>query len=168
VNFARQYGFDIEKVMDSIIVSRPFNAHQLAGLLIDELDPAVLRQRFGAKLVVISDLLKMFSQQQDLQVDPDKALWLLKEILRSLRRLSSHVSLAVSMRECPARYSRLLFPLFDNQIHIATRPTNEPGRFQVKLRSSNLLLHNEDDGKKQSWSSSFLITERDLKIIPAR
>ncbi len=81
--------------MDSIIVSRPFNIHQLAGLLIDELDPAVVKQRFGAKLIVISDLLKMLIK--DSKIDPDEALLLVKEIERSLRRLSSHVSVVVSM-----------------------------------------------------------------------
>jgi hypothetical protein len=49
VNFARQYGLDIQKVLDSIIVSRPFNIHQLAGLIINELDSAIVTQRFGAK-----------------------------------------------------------------------------------------------------------------------
>jgi RecA/RadA recombinase len=73
VNFARQYGLDIQKVMDSIIVSRPFNIHQLTGLLIDELDPSVVTQRFDAKLVVISDLLKMFTpQQQDSRLDQEE------------------------------------------------------------------------------------------------
>jgi hypothetical protein len=135
VNFARQYGLDIQKVTDGIIVSRPFNIYQLAGFLIDELDAAVVKERFGAKLVVISDLLKMFApQQQDSQIDTDEALWLLKEIARSLRRLSAHELLVVSIRECPAQYRRVLFPLFDNQIHIGSRPTNEPGRFQVKVK----------------------------------
>jgi hypothetical protein len=53
--------------MDSIIVSGPFTIHQLEGLLINELDPATVLQRFSAKLVVISDLLKMFTQ--DSQID---------------------------------------------------------------------------------------------------
>jgi hypothetical protein len=54
--------------MNSIIVSRPFNIHQLAGLLINELDPAIVMQRFGAKVIVVYDLLKMFNQQQDSQM----------------------------------------------------------------------------------------------------
>jgi hypothetical protein len=62
MNFARQYGLDTEKVLNGIIVSRPFNIHQLAGLLIDELDPAIVMQRFGAKLIVISDLLKTLTK----------------------------------------------------------------------------------------------------------
>jgi hypothetical protein len=154
--------------MDSIIVSRPFNIHQLAGLLIDELDPAVVKQRFGAKLIVISDLLKMFIK--DSKIDPDEALLLVKEIERSPRRLSSHVSVVVSMHECPpAQYSRLLLSLFDNQIHITTT-AKEPGRFQVKVKSNFDNLHDEGSSSNSMSepSSSFVITERDLKIIPAR
>ena len=40
VNFARQYGLDVQKVLDSIIVSRPFTIHQLAGLVSNHLDSA--------------------------------------------------------------------------------------------------------------------------------
>jgi hypothetical protein len=89
MNFARQYGLDIQKVVDSIIASRPFNIHQLAGLLINELNPAVIKQRFGAKLVVITDLLKTLVQ--DSQIDPKEARWLVKEIARSLHFTSQQV-----------------------------------------------------------------------------
>jgi hypothetical protein len=168
VNFARQYGLDIQKVLDSIIVSRPFNIHQLAGLLIDELDPAVVKERFGAKLIVISDLLKMFNQQHDSQIDPDEALWLLKEIATSIRRLSSHVAVVVSMHEClTAQYSRLLHhSLFNNQIYIAT--SKEQGRLQVKVKSNFHNRYGEGSSSNSESSFSFLIKERDLNIIPAR
>jgi hypothetical protein len=161
VNFARQYGLDIQKVMESIMVSRPFNVHQLAGLLIDELDPALVTQRFGAKLMVISDLLKMFTEQQDSRLDPDETLWLVKVIARTLRKLSSHVLLVVSMHECPAHYSRLLLlhSLFNNQIHIAT--SKEPGRSQVKVKSNFDNRHDEgkSSNNKSESSCSFVITE---------
>ncbi len=162
VNFARQYGLDIQKILDSIIVSRPFNMHQLAGLLINELDSAaVVTQRFGAKLVVISDMLKTLVQ--DSQIDPDEALWLVKEIARSIRKLSRHVLVVVSLHECLPQYQGLLFRLFDNQIHIAT--TKEPGRLQARV-SNNKNLHHHDGSKREFCS--FIITEKDLKIIPPR
>jgi hypothetical protein len=161
VNFARQYGLDIQKILDSIIVSRPFNMHQLAGLLINELDAAIVRQRFGARLIVISDMLKTLVQ--DLQIDPDEALWLVKEIARSIRNLSHHVLVVASMHECPPLYRSIFFPLFDNQIHIAT--TKEPGWLQAKV-SNNKNLHHHDGGKREFCS--FIMTEKDLKIIPAR
>jgi hypothetical protein len=172
VNFARQYGLDIQKVIDSIIVSRPFNLHQLAGLLINELDPAIISHRFGgAKLIVISDLLRTLVQ--DTRIDPDEALWLVKEISRALRRLSSHVLLVVSMHDCPTRYSRFLLSLFYNRIYIiTTTTTKEPGSFEVKVKSNFLHnRHNEvssSSGKSESSFSSFILTERDLKVVPAR
>lgn len=162
VNFARQYGLDIQKVLDSIIVSRPFNIHQLAGLLINELDPAVVTQRFGAKLIVISDLVKTLVQ--DSQIDPDEARWLVKEMSRSLRKLASNVLVVVSLNECPPQCRSSLLSLFNNQIHIAAA-AKEPSRFRVKVSCKNNLHHHNSSEK---LSSSFIITERDFKIIPAR
>jgi hypothetical protein len=166
VNFARQYGLDVQKVLDSIIVSRPFTIHQLAGLVSNHVDSAgaAVVQRFGAKLVVISDLLKMFVQ--DPQIDPDEARWLVKEMVRSLRKLSSQVLVVVSLHECPPHFRSLLLPIFDNQIHIAA--TKEPNSLQVKVSSN--LLHNRDvlSGSSKNECSSFVIMERDLSIIPVR
>ncbi len=167
VNFARQYGLDIQKVLDSIIVSRPFNIHQLVGLLINELDTTTILQRFGAKLIVISDILKMFVQ--DSQIDQDEARWLVKEIAKSLRNLSSQIMVVISVHECPPQYQSLLLSLFENQIDIAA--TRESSRLHFKISSN---LHNRHEngggggGSKKCESSSFVITERELKIFPAR
>src|SRR5690606_2369015 len=81
VKFARQYGMDSEDVLDRIIVSRPFTITQLAGLIVHELDRAV--RHTSSKLVVISDLLKMFVE--DPQIDRDEIQWLLREITKALR-----------------------------------------------------------------------------------
>ena len=163
VNFALQYGLDVQKVLDSIIVSRPFNIHQLSGLIINELDPAIVLQRFGAKLIVISDLLKLFTQES-LQIDSDEARWLVKEIARSLRKLSRQVLVVVSLNECPPQYRSTLLSLFNNQIHFAAT-TKQSGLFQVKISCKNN-PHHHNSGEKLSFS--FVITERDFKIIPAR
>jgi hypothetical protein len=163
VNFARQYGLDVQKVLDSIIVSRPFNIHQLAGLIINELDSAVITQCIGAKLLVISDLLKMFIQ--DPQIDPDEARWL-REIARSLRKLSRQVLIVVSMNECLPQYVRSpLMSLIDKQIRIA-RTAKEPNRLQVKLKCSNSNLHYVNRGERLS-TSSYIMTERGINIVPA-
>jgi hypothetical protein len=172
VSFIRQYGLDQQKTLDRIIVSRPFTIHQLACLIIYEV--ALVLQRTDAQLVVISDLLRMFVQ--DPQIDPDEARWLVKEIARSLRKLSSQVLVVVSLHECPPpQFHSLLLSLFDSQINIATI-TKEPCRLQVKVVScsSNNNLHyhrhggsNSNTSKSQSSSSSFIVTEKDLQIIRA-
>jgi hypothetical protein len=174
VSFIRQYGLDQQKTLDRIIVSRPFTIHQLACLIIYKV--ALMLQRTDAQLVLISDLLRMFVQ--DPQIDPDEARWLVKEIARSLRKLSSQVLVVVSLHECPPpQFRSLVLALFDSQIHIATI-TNEPSRLQVKVvscSSNNNLNHhrqgdsNSNNSKSQSSSSSsFIITEKDLQIIRAR
>ena len=171
VSFIRQYGLDQQKTLDRIIVSRPFTIHQLACLIIYEV--ALVLQRTDARLVVISDLLRMFVQ--DPQIDPDEARWLVKEIARSLRRLSSQVLVVVSLHECPPpQFRSLLLSLFDSQINIATI-TKEPSRLQVKVvscSSNNNLHHHRHGGSnsnsKGQYSSSFIITEKDLQIIRAR
>lgn len=172
VSFIRQYGLDQQKTLDRIIVSRPFTIHQLACLIIYEV--ALILQRTDARLVVISDLLRMFVQ--DPQIDPDEARWLVKEIARSLHKLSSQVLVVVSLHECPPpQLGGLLLSLFDSQINIATI-TKEPSRLQVKVvscNSNNNLHHHRHGGsnsnsKRQSSSSSFIITEKDLQIIRAR
>ena len=171
VSFIRQYGLDQQKTLDRIFVSRPFTIHQLARLIIYEV--ALVLQRTDARLVVISDLLRMFVQ--DPQIDPDEARWLVKEIARSLRRLSSQVLVVVSLHECPPpQFRSLLLSLFDSQINIATI-TKEPSRLQVKVvscSSNNNLHHHRHGGSnsnsKGQYSSSFIITEKDLQIIRAR
>ncbi|MDQ3975319.1 MAG: hypothetical protein M3264_02225 [Thermoproteota archaeon] len=176
VSFIRQYGLDQQKTLDRIIVSRPFTIHQLACLIIYEV--ALILQRTDARLVVISDLLRMFVQ--DPQIDPDEARWLVMEIARSLRKLSRQVLVVVSLHEYPPpQFGRILLSLFDSQINIATI-TKEPSRLQVKVVScnSNNSLHHchggssnsnsKDQSFSSSSSSSFMITEKDLQIIRAR
>jgi hypothetical protein len=155
VNFARQYGLDVQKVFDGIIVSRPFTIHQLAGLVSNHLDSAgsAIVQRFATKLVVISDILKMFAQ--DPQIDPDEARWLLKGMVRSLRRLSSQVLVVVSLHECPSQYRSILLSLFENQIDIAA--TKESNRLHVKVSSKCQNQH--ENGCSNSESCSLIITE---------
>ena len=57
VDYARQFGLDIDKLLDGIIVTRAFTVHQLAALVSDVGKAA---RRFGADLVAVADMAKMF------------------------------------------------------------------------------------------------------------
>lgn len=92
VDFARQYGLDVAKVLNDIMVSRAFTIYQLAGLLIHELHSAV--RQLGAKLVVISGLLAMFTE--DPQVDPAEAGRLLREMLSAVRKVAGKVTVVIT------------------------------------------------------------------------
>jgi hypothetical protein len=166
VNFARQYGLDIQKVMDSIMVSRPFTIYQLAGLLLYELESAAIH-RFGAKLIVVSDMLKMFSQEaSDPQLDHDEAQWLLKEIAMSLQRISAQVLVAISLsnnnnnnNNRPSKYWSLL-PHCDNQIDI-TATASSDGSHNLHLEITN---HRHHDSKRHCLS----LPEREVQLVLAR
>jgi hypothetical protein len=97
---------------------------------------------------------------QDPQIDPDEARWLLMEMVRSLRKLSSQVMVVVSLHECPPQF-RSLLPIFDTQINIAATP-KEPNKLQVKVNVKS------NHKNSETLASSFVMTERDLRIIPSR
>jgi hypothetical protein len=144
VDFARQYGLDSEKILDGIIVSRPFTIHQLARLIIHDLQPAM--QRFHAKLVVISDLLQMFTK--DPQVDPDEARWLVREIALMVRKLAARSLVIVSITDLP-EYARRFLAFFDHQIGIEGT--------EAKVCNS-----------RHRTARTVKLPERELQVIPAR
>ena len=162
VNFARQYGLDIQRVLDSIMVSRPFTIHQLAGLLLYELESAAIH-RFGAKLVVVSDMLKMFSQEaSDPQLDHDEAQWLLKEIAMSLQRISAQALVVISLNNNnnrPSQYWSLLLHC-DNQIDITTTASSD-GSHNLHLEITN---HRHHNSKRHCLS----LPEREVQLVLAR
>ncbi|MBV9177097.1 MAG: hypothetical protein JO297_08660 [Nitrososphaeraceae archaeon] len=81
VNFARQYGLNIKKTLQSIVVSRSFTIYQLVNIIINEL-PKVL-QLSGAKVIVIGNLLSLFVN--DPQVQIKGAISLIRQIVNALK-----------------------------------------------------------------------------------
>jgi hypothetical protein len=63
VHFARQYGLEVKKVLQSIVVSRVFTIYQLAHQLIYEL-PKIIEQLASDNknnfIIVVYDLLHLF------------------------------------------------------------------------------------------------------------
>jgi hypothetical protein len=89
VDFARQYGVEVKKVLQSIVVSRVFTIYQLAHLLIYEL-PKIIEQLTSDKknnfITVVYDLLGTF--MPDPRIDKVDAKQLIQEIAGSIRKLS--------------------------------------------------------------------------------
>lgn len=115
VSFARQLGLDIQKVLTGIVVSRAFTIYQLAGVITHEL-PQVIR-RFNSKLVVISDLLKMFTQ--DPQISKGEAGYLINEIMASLGRITDVLMILSIQDETP--YNSQILQAFGKRIEMARK-----------------------------------------------
>jgi hypothetical protein len=110
VNFARQFSLEIQKVLGGIVVSRAFTIHQLAALVAHELPKAV--RQFNAKLMVVSDLLRVFTE--DPQVSRKEAQYLINEIMESVHKIDN-VLLVMSLRG-NSPYDGQILPSFGKRI----------------------------------------------------
>jgi hypothetical protein len=142
VSFARQYGMEVRSVLKSIVVSRVFTIYQLAGLVVRRLQEII--QWFDAKLVVISDLLKMFTDEP--QVRYREARYLIQEIMRAIDRLPKDVLVIVSLYDYQNKYDKLVFPGFSKRLEIEDR---------LKVR----LFKNQD------MLSEFSMADTDLRLV---
>ena len=160
VNFARQYDVDIKKILQRIIVSRAFTVYQLADLVINEL-PKVIKQ-FDTRLVVISDLLDMFIH--DPNVDRKEAVYLLKEIVSAIRKISMSSSKlilgVISWNYNQSPYNDILLSKLDKHIEITDRVTNRRKRLSSLLSPSNA---NNNNNK-----CNYLLPIRDLCLNQQR
>lgn len=175
VNFARQYGLDIKKVLQSIVVSRAFTIYQLADLIIYEL-PRVIQQ-LEAKVILISDLLNMFVCDPQIKIEEGERM--IKEIINSLRKISSTTNntlIVVSLYRhhhyssfsSSYLYEKILLPRFDKCIEI-TNSKKEKVNNVLDIRMRNHKNHH-NDGISKNICRRFSLSERDLiqLILPTR
>ena len=163
VNFARQYGLDIKKVLQSIMVTRAFTIYQLADLLINEL-PRVI-QRFDVKVIMIADLLNLFTN--DPNIDRNEAISLIKEIINSIRKTPDNILVMVSFQQqhndCHHHksyaYHKILLSRFDKRIEI-TNNNSKINLLDVKVSNNNNYI-------KKNCNRSLLLEETDLQIVSA-
>ena len=156
VNFAQQYGLDIKKVLQSIVVSRAFTIYQLADLIIYEL-PKVIQQ-LEAKVILISDLLNMFVCDPQIKIEEGERM--IKEIINSLRKISSTATnntlIVVSLYRhhhhhnhhhssfsSSSLYEKIL-PRFDKSIEI-TNNKKEKVNNVLDIKISNHKNHHHND-----------------------
>src|ERR687897_1979063 len=116
IDFARQYGLEVKKVLQSIVVSRIFTIYQLAHLIIFELPKIIEQFSSRNKIIVIYGLLHLFVS--DPHTDKVDAKNLTKEIASSLRKISKDRCIIVSFAHCNMKYEKLLLSVFDKCIEI--------------------------------------------------
>ncbi|MDE1862257.1 MAG: hypothetical protein KGI33_05025 [Thaumarchaeota archaeon] len=112
IDFARQYGLDVNLVMSRIISSRAFTVHQLEYLVSHELSGVV--KKYGARLVMLSDMLAMFPGAS---LDGAEAKWLLDSVSAALSRLKDCLVI-MSISE-PTVYDGMLLGSFDRVIRLS-------------------------------------------------
>jgi hypothetical protein len=158
VNFARQYGLNIKKVLQSIMITRAFTIYQLTDLLIYEL-PRIIQQ-LDSRVIVIADLLRLFIL--DPNIDHNEAIFLIKEIVNSIKKTLHNTLVVVSFQpqhhdHKSNAYHKILLPRFDKRIEITNNNSNKINLLDVKVYNNN---------SSKGCSRSLLLQESDLLIIP--
>jgi hypothetical protein len=166
VNFARQYGLDIKKVLQGIMITRAFTIYQLADLIIYQLP--IMIQQFNTKVIVISDLLNMFTQEHDPNIDYNEAIFLIKEIMNSIKNTLDKTLVVVSFQQQHNNksyaYDKILLPRFDKHIEITNRNNNSKINLLLDVK---IYDYNYSKKNYKNYNRSLLLEERDLQIVYA-
>ena len=157
VDFARQYGLEVKKVLQNIVVSRVFTIYQLADLIIHGLPKIIKELSPRNKLIVVYDLLHLFVF--DPHIDKVDAKRLIKEIARSLRKLSKDRLVIVSFSHCNHEFEKSLLPIFDMRIEI-TDDVDNGSLLWVKVYNHIF--------KRKEESRNAAFRKETLTLIPAR
>jgi hypothetical protein len=142
VNFAKQYGLDLNSTLDRIIVSRTFTIYQLKSLLMREL-PKVI-EKYRPSVVIVPGLLDLFA---DPNIKKKEAKIVIARIMQLIKALSNRLLVVASLQE--TKYNELVMPSFEKRIALANGQNNR----------LNVELYNE--GKKSAVS----IMQKELKIV---
>ena len=165
VDFARQYGLEVKKVLQSVIVTRVFTIYQLAHLIAFEL-PKIIEQISSTSIIttiVIYGLLHLFVS--DPHTDKVDAKNLTKEIASSLRKISKDRFIIVSFAHCNMEYEKFLLPAFDKCIEI-TNDIDDDKILQVEINNHNNYAMNRRKGVR--YSRLTMLSEKELLLVPSR
>ena len=135
VDFARQYGLDVNKILDGIISSRAFTIYQLAHTIIKKLHHAI--KQYNTRIVVVTNLLNYFTDSPFL--DSNEMKTILKEIIQSLHDLQ-HCLVIVSLKS-PTQYDYLFSKFFTRCIDLQQHSDTLSVQIQDDDKQTSLLLH---------------------------
>ena len=168
VNFARQYGLDIKKILQSIVVSRSFTIYQLSNTIINEL-PGVIEQFSSAKVIIIGELLSMFVNDPLVQIKEAESL--IRQMINAVRKLCTYDNKLCVISFCSNNiitktYARLILQRIDKSIEIARRDNSDKKNKNDNDLSIDIRIRKKDKNnhsKQQQYS--ILLQEKMLHLV---
>jgi hypothetical protein len=163
VDFCRQYGLEIGKVLRNVVVSRVFTIYQLAYLITHDLPKIVEKFSTGNKVIVIVvyGLLHLFSS--DPHINRIDAKNLIKEISSSLRKLTKDWFVIVSFTHSNRQYMKPLITVFDKCIKITNTIDNNIV-MRIDINSPNRVPKRKDI----NYDRSIRLSDREILLVPTR
>lgn len=144
VDYARQFGISLERLLDGIIVTRAFTVYQLAALVRDVGKAA---RRFGADMIAVADLSKMFVTDPQMQKEEGRLASKIGNYLASASSQTplmafTSLSSSTSSSEWVARFDTIIEVLEGkNRILVSTRSGSV--RRSVTIQEEQVLLVKE-------------------------
>ena len=88
IDYAIQYGINVNSALERIIITRSFTAHQLANTVICKLPKMI--QKYRSNIVIITDL---FATDEQLHLSERK--WLVSHMVKSIHNISESIIAAI-------------------------------------------------------------------------
>ena len=142
VDFAQQYGLDVNKVLNGIISSRTFTIYQLANLITFELESAI--KHFDAKLVIITNLLHYTN---DPYLDTKEMERILNQMMSSIEKIKDCL-IIVSLNSSTRLYG-MIKNIFSTTIKIESSYNTLCIDINNEGRQSTVTLHKDELEKIQ-------------------
>ena len=134
-----------------------FTIYQLADLVVHGLPKIIQQISPRNKLIVVYDLLHLFAF--DPHIDKADAKRLVKETVRSLRKLSKERIMIVSFSHCNSEYERVLLQVFDKRMEI-TDDVTKGKTLQMNVYYPSF--------KRKTLSISTTLRKETLSLVPSR
>jgi len=151
-SFAKLYGVSARKALRRVVTSRAFTMYQMADLVVNKLAKVV--DDYGAKVVVLSDVLGMLNEEQG--VDEDEARRLAGAVKRGLAKVKEKRVLTFMTLITKTPYDRAVTDQADIVVDLVERgPYIEGTLLKHPFRKSpssrsfrlrDLLFHNQKGG----------------------
>ena len=167
VNFARQYGLDIKKVLQSIVVSRSFTIYQLSNIIINEL-PGVIEQFSSAKVIIIGELLSMFVNDPLVQIKEAESL--IRQMINAVRKLCTYDNKLCVISFCSNNiitktYARLILQRIDKSIEITRRDNSDKKNKNDNDLSIDIRIRKDKNNHSKQQQYSILLQEKMLHLV---
>jgi hypothetical protein len=135
IELAKRLGLDPERVLRSIYLSRAFTCHQMSSLVLEKLWDAV--KRFESKLVIISDLPRLYLESDIPREEAVKVFMLAVEELRNSPNRKDVLILATSLESPFVDGKSQVSEILASNADFILRTRQRRGCVEVELKHSS-------------------------------
>lgn len=128
IEFIRRFGMDIKSTLNRIKISRAFTIYQLTNFIVNEI--SALIKKHSINLIAIPDLLKMFLQNPE--TDIEEIQFIFKAIEKAFRKISRTRNIllvtSVTLNNQTAIFElaqTMLLNIYNKNIEINKNKTND-------------------------------------------